>query len=117
MSLLVQAYCREPGTGQIRWLALEPDSERNDLAGFEAWRDQIYAGPEARALGLKVLPRLANDDIYAEGTELLTLERETRALLGRYSSEEFESVAFRLLNILEAIRVAQREPNGGVYIG
>src|SRR6185437_1740789 len=47
-----------PITGELHRLDLEPGSVQNDLGGFETWRMDVYAGPEARALGLRLLPEL-----------------------------------------------------------
>jgi hypothetical protein len=141
MSLLVHAYKRDPATGKILELEAKPTPPRNDLAGFEIWRQTVYGSPAARKLGLKVLASLgANDDVYAEGADLDQLKSETEALLANVSTiasggrdqlgnpivstfalqgdvhvprEDYESaIRFRVENILEAIRLAKEVTDG-----
>ncbi|PCC74890.1 hypothetical protein SAMN02745121_05931 [Nannocystis exedens] len=117
MTLITHAYVRT-ADGELRTLAAEPP--RNDLAGPERWRVKVYGSDTARALGLTLLPTLATHDIHAEKEDLDVLEREVQVLLGntvRWPEIGLDELRFRLLNILEAIRVARAVENGGVYLG
>lgn len=121
MTLIVQPYRRD-ATGAIADLDLSPTPPHNDLAGFERWRTTVWGSGSARALGLVVLPRLACEDLYIEGPELVDLQAEVeliidhaRAIVGEEPSA-IEGLVFRAHNILEAIRLA-RAVDGGVYIG
>jgi hypothetical protein len=126
MTLLVYPYRRDPVTGEPHRLDLEPGSVQNDLGGVESWRTEVYAGLEARQLGLLLLPQLAERDLFAEGDELEALTRETEALLQQAAAIEVRlgghmsgSVGFRLRNVLAAIGRARVESGAvcGVYIG
>jgi hypothetical protein len=126
VTLLVYPYRRDPITGEPHRLDLDPGSVQNDLGGFESWRDEVYAGPEARELGLLLLPQLAERDLFAEGEALEALTRETEALLeqseaieGRLGGSVNGSVGFRLRNVLAAIGRARAASGAvcGVYIG
>lgn len=119
MSLVTHAYMRGPD-GPRTDLPEAPRPPRNDLAGPERWRVKVYGAPVARALGLRLLPTLASQDIHAEGPDLDVLEREVRVLLAntaRWPHIDLDGLRSRLLNILEAIRLARSVPGGGVYLG
>lgn len=114
---MVIAFVRTPEGGEQE-LPVAPS--RNDLAGFESWRRQVYGSPAAQALGLALLPLLASQEVYAEGEQLDLLEREVWVMLANtalWPDIDAEGLRFRLLNILEAIRVARETPGAGVYIG
>jgi len=143
MSLTVSAYKRDPMTGDIADLLVAPTSPRNDLAGFETWRQQVYGSSIAQTLGLTLLASLArNEDVYADGADLDRLKSETDALLENVraiapgghdrrgdpltsafvlragvqlpDAEDLEStIRFRLENILEAVRLAKNVTDGG----
>jgi hypothetical protein len=73
------------------------------------------------ALGLRILPSLAEHDIYADGAELDQLERELeilrRALPILYPNPMHQdTVLYRIDNIAAVILIA-RAHGGGVYIG
>ena len=55
MSLIVYAYKRDPATGEMLDLDVKPTPPRNDLAGFEAWR-QMASG----AVLPRVIPAAVN---------------------------------------------------------
>jgi hypothetical protein len=73
-------------------------------------------------LGLTLLPTLRDGDIYAENTDLETLELEANLnlqnldLVFQHTAFDNEQVAFRVKNILGAVERA-KHINGGVYIG
>ncbi|MCY1063602.1 hypothetical protein OV090_02450 [Nannocystis sp. RBIL2] len=116
MTLITHAYVRT-ADGEMRTLDAAPP--RNDLAGPESWRVKVYGSAAAWALGLTLLPSLATYDIHAEDEDLEVLEREVQVLLGnaaRWPEIGLDQLRFRLLNILEAVRLARAE-GGGVYLG
>ena len=119
MTLLTHAYVWSPD-GARADLTEEPCPPRTDLAGPESWRQKVYGAPVTRALGLQLLPTLKSQDIHAEGADLDLLEREVRVLLAntaRWPQVALDSLRARLLNILEAVRLARTVPRGGVYVG
>lgn len=116
MTLITHAYVRT-ADGELRRLVAAPP--RNDLAGPESWRAKVYGSAAARALGLTLLPTLATHDIHAEDGDIDVLEREVEVLLGntaRWPEIGLDPLRIRLLNILEAVRLARAE-GGGVYLG
>jgi hypothetical protein len=118
VSLIVYAYRREGD--RFSDLDAKPTPPRNQLAGFESWRQSIYGSAAAKKLGLRLLPTLGDGhDIYAEGADLDRLKSEAEMMLANLegiSPEDPEGVRFRLENILEAIRLA-KQAGGGVYVG
>ena len=116
MSLIVYAYRREGD--KIRDLEEKPTPPRNDLAGFESWRQTIYGA--TRKLGLSLIPTLGDGyDIYAEGADLDLLQSEAETMIAnleRIAPSDQEGVRFRIENILEAVRLA-KAAGGGVYVG
>ncbi len=125
MTLSVWAYRRDPNTHDIVYLDVEPDPPCNDLAGFEIWRGQVWGSSVAKNLGLTILPSLTRMDVFAEASELDTLEQELGLLeknlsvLAAHAKTLEETILFRIKNILEAIRLARQVPDGagGVNIG
>ena len=93
----------------------------SDLAGFEICRHKLWGHKSVRALGLLLLPTLAEGDIYAEGDAIAQLEADVHQILKHLSdvsaktefTEEF--IEHRCRNILEAAGRA-REIGGGVVI-
>ncbi|MDI1430145.1 hypothetical protein [Polyangium sorediatum] len=121
MSLIVCAYRRDAG-GAIEWIEEEPPFPCNDLAGPESWRHKIWGSPELRRLGLRMLPSLAEADVYAEDDELDAIEaelgmlREALPALAAVLKVDAEGLRFRVENIAAAVRIA-RAHGGGVYMG
>jgi hypothetical protein len=118
MSLLVSPYKRR-SDGTIEWLDLSAPG--SDLAGVESSRQSFWGSPEARALGLTLLPQLAQGDIWVEGSDLTTLEHEITLLmasLDRFAGQESYWYP-RLANVQAAVAIAKDVPEGqgGVYIG
>ena len=115
MSLLVNAYTRGDGGEMV---ILEPNDHSEELAGFEVFRKTFYGGQTARALGLRLLPVLAETDLYAEGQDLDVLQAEAELVLHNvdrfiYEAEATaETLKFRVQNILNATMRA-RAANGG----
>jgi hypothetical protein len=147
MSLIVYAYKRDRATRKMSDLDAKPTPPRNELAGFESWRQSVYGSPTARSLNLVLLVSLGqNQDVYAEGADLDRLKSEVEILLAnvntiapggkdqqgnqiinafalqggvRVPADHESAIRFRLENILEALRLAKEVTNGsgGVYIG
>ena len=118
MSLLVHAYVRGPA-GEMVFLDGPPGS---DLAGPTAARTGVYGAACVVALGARMLPLLATEDIYAEtAAELDALDADCALLLdnlGYVSSSVCRAPDFveqRLRNITAAIARA-RSAGGAVVI-
>jgi len=125
MSLIVYAYRRDPETGKMLDLEVAPVLPCNELAGFESWRHEVWGASVVRDLGLKLIPSLANEDLYAEGSDLDQLDTELERLIENLSTVaattniDAGSLRFRIDNMREAVRLARQAGNGtgGVYIG
>lgn len=125
MSLSVYARRRDADGNSVQ---LAPTPPRNDLAGFEAWRQEVWGSPAVKRLGLRILPSLADGDVFASGAELDALDAEVRALQHALSAvigelwphadpqDAYDSLRFRLDNIAEAVRLARAVPDGEVVI-
>jgi hypothetical protein len=118
MSLLVDAY-RQNAAGEMEFLDLDDPSK--EYAGLEVHRVTFYGGQAAQALGLRLLPSLAERDLYVEGEHLTTLKDEANLVLANISlfmeqaRADVESLRSRIQNILFAVERAQQE-RGGVVI-
>jgi hypothetical protein len=118
MSLSVHAYVRN---AQGKMSFIEPDDPSEELAGFEVYRRTLYGSRAAILLGLRLLPRLAEGDIYAVGDDLVILRADAEMALTNLRMFEAESGATaerlrpRFENILRAIDRAERA-GGGVVI-
>jgi hypothetical protein len=116
MALMVFPYTRGPDGEPTR---LEVPPEHNDLAGFEECRRTLWGSDIARALGLTLLPSLAEGDIYAEDEDLSRLDAELStlrnavALVAESTLFREDFIRQRIDNIAAAIAVA-REHSGGV---
>lgn len=118
MSLLVNNFIRTPdGKMQV----LDAVEHGQDLAGFESYRRTCYGGPVAHALGLSLLPALADGDIYAEGGDVERLRTEATLALSNIDlflkdlEIDGEHLRVRFENIIAACDRA-RDMNGGVVI-
>jgi hypothetical protein len=118
MTLVVNAYVRD-SSGAIDFI--EPDSPSEELAGFESYRQKLYGSQAAVSLGLRLLPSLATEDVYAEGPDLERLRGEAElalANIGLFEAESgasAESLRPRFENIICAVHRASRV-GGGVVI-
>ena len=65
---------------------IEPDSPSEELAGFESYRKKLYGSQAAVSLGLRLLPSLATQDLYAEGPQLERLRGEAELVLANIGS-------------------------------
>ena len=119
MSLRVGPFTRDPVTGKMQFIKVDPGK---DLAGFEVYRHEFWGTTIMQELGLKLLPTLG-DGIWLviENEELDSLEEEAliilrnAALIAQKAAPDQTHVEFYANNILNAIRIA-REVNGGVQI-
>ena len=118
MSLLVNVYTRAPDGKMV---VVDPAEPADELAGFESYRRQLYGSEAARALGLRLLPTLDGDNLYAEGADLDRLRAEAETALAnieRFKAETqatAEGLRPRFENIIAATRRAA-ELGGGVVI-
>lgn len=80
MSLTVHARRRSAQPDDDGGPFESPAPPHNELAGFESWRATVYGSLTARRLGLRILPALADDDVYASSGQLDELEREVNVL-------------------------------------
>jgi hypothetical protein len=117
MTLIVNTFIRT-ANGGMDFVDVDHSDE---LAGFESCRTDLWGHVSVRALGLKLLPTLAEQDIYAEGDDIRQLESDVHLLLShvmtvaektKYSTD---FINHRCQNMLNAIRRA-REVGGGVVI-
>ncbi len=118
MTLLVNTFVRT-STGEMD--IIEPDCHSEELAGFESYRQTLYGSRAALSLGLQLLPKLATEDVYAEGADLGRLRTEAELSLANIelfeeeSGGTAESLRSRFENIIGAVRRASCV-GGGVVI-
>ncbi|MEI8383318.1 MAG: hypothetical protein WCJ09_24585 [Planctomycetota bacterium] len=118
MTLSVHAYRRNEA-GEMEFI--EPSDGSQDVAGFESFRKTFYGGNMARLFGLRLLPSLAESNVFAEGNDLAALHNEATIImqnLEQFAPEAKADVAtlrFRVQNILGAVNRAQ-QAHGGVVI-
>jgi hypothetical protein len=124
VSLLVHTYLRG-NDGEHELLDDPPDG--SDLAGFESWRQTVWGGTGARALGARFFPQLDDGDLTVEPADVPAflvecdllrdhLEQVTPSTPADVSREQLvEVVAARLANIRRAAERA-RAVGGGVLI-
>ncbi|MDC1162493.1 hypothetical protein OAT18_03545 [Tenacibaculum sp.] len=123
MSLIIYPYKRHPNSNEIEGIDEKPMVPHNDLFGSENWRYEVWGSLILNNFDCKLLPSLINQDIYAENGDILILKTEIETLKENidYLSGKLdirpESFEFRLDNAIEAIRLALKIENGGVYIG
>lgn len=123
MSLIVYPYCRNLITGAMDDCHEPVTAPHNGLFGFEQWRKTVWSSQTLKNLNLELLPMLAHGDIFAEYNELDKLLNEINLVMTHSNqiSKELnlyqDSFEFRLKNAFEAIRIAKKYDNGGVYIG
>ena len=97
-----------------------PDEDWCSL-GHEIKRQTFYGSEETKKLGLKILPTLADTDIYTEGFDQLeTLEAEVKILLNSVDSTDDDRYYWpaRFGYLLRVIEAAKQYGDGGrVVIG
>lgn len=123
MTLIVEAYRRDPASGEMIDLEHGPGEQ---LAGFERWRRVVWGAAVMRDLGLTLLPSLATrSEIHAEGPDLDRLGAELDLVvadLPRIASVvgvDPDVLGRRIANMRAAVARAGRveDGSGGVYIG
>lgn len=118
MTLSVSAYVRGPN-GEMEFI--EPSHPSEELAGFESYRQTLYASHAARSLGLSILPTLDGGNVYADGEDVGRLLAEAELALAnidRFEAElgvNAESLRPRFENIAADARRAS-DAGGGVVI-
>ncbi|MGR3808959.1 hypothetical protein [Jiulongibacter sp. NS-SX5] len=123
MSLIVYPYKRDSDSDQLLALSDQIKEPFNDLFGTESWRVTVWGSPILKKLNCELLSSLSTQDIYAEGESLQKLKNEIELVIESFTiitnelNLDLNSFKFRLLNGLEAVRIAQLTENGGVYIG
>jgi hypothetical protein len=123
MSLLVSVY-REVAPGKLEDVGPQPRPAGGDpsLFGFEVCRTTLWGAPFTRALGLTLLPGLAEGNIYATGEDLLRLQQEAELLhqrihdLSQATGYQEEFIEFRLQNLLGAIAQAMAMEGGAGWV-
>ncbi len=77
MDLSVQVFIdRENGERDL----FDPPTDEQAQAGFDSWRDTVWGSRQARALGARYFPRLAEGDLYIAPGEVAAFVRECAAL-------------------------------------
>ena len=94
----------------------------NFLFGFEVYRKTLWGNEIIRELGCHMIYSLKDRDIYAFDKDLQELKRELNVILSNISIFEDkaigdEQVEFRVRDALEAIKVAEKCKDIGIYIG
>ncbi|MFC4502113.1 MULTISPECIES: hypothetical protein [Streptomyces] len=124
MSLCVDVFLRDTN-GERRILDV-PDGW-DDSAGFEVWRTTVWGSEAVRSLGARLLPVLADGDLWLEAGEVASLLEEvavlrthleliaTRTQHPRGLTEHREQLEVRL-RIIEAAALRARELGGGIVI-
>jgi hypothetical protein len=118
MSLTVHAYRRD-SSGSIQFIDEPPGTH---VAGFESWRTKVYGSEYVRGLGARLLPLLAETDLFVETpAELDELEADCGLVLANVAEvasaagDRPDRVALRIGNIQQAIERA-REHDGYVVV-
>jgi hypothetical protein len=103
-------------------LAKKVPDPHNFLFGFEVYRKTLWGYEIMRELGCHIIYTLKDRDIYAFDADLQELKRELNIILSnidtfRNKGIGDDNIEFRVQNALEAIKVAERYNDVGVYIG
>jgi len=111
----------------IETIPEQPKKPYNELFGFSSWRTLLWGNTILMDLNCKVLPALANNaEVCAIEDELECLEDDTFIILANLDKivtaadhqVDKQTLEFRMLNLLEAIRLARLYGiDGGVWIG
>lgn len=103
-------------------LEKEIPQPHNLLFGFEVYRKTLWGNEIMRELDCHMIYSLKDKDIYAFDENLQELKRELNVILDNIHRFDDiptvdEYVEFRVKNALEAIKVAERYNNFGIWIG
>lgn len=111
----------------IETVAEQPKKPYNELFGFSSWRTILWGHTILADLNCKILPTLANNaEVCAIEEDLEWLEDDTYTVLANLDKivaavdhqVEKQNLEFRMLNLLEAIRLARLYgTSGGVWVG
>ncbi|WP_420035741.1 hypothetical protein ACN2WE_28860 [Streptomyces sp. cg28] len=124
MSPLVEVFVRD---ADGEWHLLDMPEGTYRSGGFESWRTTVRGSQAARALGARLLPQLAVDDLYVEAPDVPALLAEVELLrthaaeLARATAractpeQQRRGIGQRLRIIEESCRTAL-EIGGGVLI-
>ena len=93
-----------------------------DLCGFEGDRHTVLGNKLIRELGCNLVYSLKDADIYAFGEDLKVLKRELNFILNNkniliYRGVWQRGLELRIRNALEAIEVAEKHDDVGVWLG
>lgn len=121
MSLMVYIVSRDQNIDTDE-LEKQIPSPHDFLFGFESYREEVWGNDIMEQLGCHIIYSLKERDIYAFDAALQELKRELNVILNNMDIIENkvtvdEYVEFRVKNALEAIKIAEKYRNVGVYIG
>jgi hypothetical protein len=122
MSLIVTLFTHNE-TIDINELEKQIPAPYNDLFGFEVYRKTVWGSNVMKELGCKLIASLSETDIFAYGEDLQELKRECHVILSNIDHvvnrgiEREDFIVFRINNVLEAIKVAEKYDDVGVWIG
>lgn len=123
MTLAVLAYAIDQTSEQVIFWPDDSDKPRNHLFGFEVCRCDLWGAPIMLSLGLTILPRLADTDLFCENESLIDLSDETRIILNNVeiisqnTHYDFKFIEFRVLNLIHAIGKAKSLANQYARVG
>ena len=123
MSLIIEPYYRKTKNGALVDVEEKPKAPYNNLFGPEDWRKTVWGSGILKEINCVLLSSLNTQDIYAEDEQIQQLKKELKIakknisqITGHLAINQ-ESFQFRLDNAFEAIRIAEKQINGGIYIG
>ena len=121
MALCVFPYRRDAVTGELIRLEVRLMPPRDELAGTEANRTDLWGSEILRSLGCEILPRLSEHDLQVEGTEREALRKELKLILNEVrrvsaaTEYRWDYIEHRVHNVLVALAAADVD-GGGVCI-
>ena len=79
MTLVVSAFWTDPATGKNE--KFTDWSDGHQMAGCESARQDLWGSEPVKRRGAKILPRLAESDLFVEPAELPAFVAEVQSLL------------------------------------
>lgn len=121
MSLMVSLISKDKSIDTDE-LEKQITSPHNFLFGVEVCRKELWGRKVVSELGCHMIYSLRDNDIFAFDEDLEELKRELNIILDNieiYDNKETgdDYVEFRVKNALEAIKVAEKYKDVGVWIG